>query len=271
VTTISKQLASDVSCPNTSEVYYEYRTTKARSGLPNLQCSPDGQYTYRSLYGYWTDTRDIIHSQGHTRDLAGLRVFSDCIVIDCDTEAEAVATDHLLTELGYGYEQWTTGNRGCHYHIPIHPMFGTDVVWSQRAWLKSVGLWEIIDTSIYREGGQIRTEGAIHEKTGKPKRILSRTKGRLLEVPMVKTPPLSPTVRGVVAGTPAATFDYHRNLLYPRYEGGRHGHMFILWQRGNDAGVDDETIKDDIRWWNDNLAHPPHSVRDLEFKLRGFG
>ena len=252
------------------EITYEYREDKIRTGSPILQSNPDRQYRYRSLYGYGADTASTINSNGHTRDLSGCVVYSDCLIIDCDTTEEAEAVLEIIKNLDIASELWTTGNRGCHIHIPIVPMQGTDVIWSQISWLRDIGVWELVDKSIYREGGQIRVPGAEHEKTGKIKEKLLDIEGEILEIPLRKSPPKPVASTTIVEGTKEAKAEYHRNLLYQRTEGNRHLHMFILWKRGRSAGYDDDTIRDDIRWWNDNMAVPSHPWHVVEQKLRSF-
>ena len=266
-TMISKQSVLDDSWRS---IKYEYRTEKYRRGSPLLLNNPVRQFRYRSLYGYGVDTVHSINTQGNTRGLTGQPLYSDCIVIDCDTSDEAEGTQVILNEEGLAYSRWMTGNRGCHFHIPIEPMWGTNVIWSQTCWLKDIGVWDIIDTSIYRANGQIRVPGAIHEKTGNPKVMVEEVKGIKPDVPELVAPPLPTVSTEVIEGTPEARNEYHRNLMYKRSEGGRHTHMFVLWNRGKSAGYDHEDIREDIRWWNDMMAQPSHTTSAVETKLRGF-
>ena len=267
-TTTSKQLDLTTSLPS---IMYEFRTNKYRVGAPVLLDAPDRQFRYRSLYGYGPDTVRGINARKNTRDLAGSPVYSDCLVIDCDTEAEATTVEDRLTELEIPFELWLTGNRGCHFHIAIEPMFGTDTIWSQVCWLRDIGIWDTIDTSIYRENGQIRVPGAVHEKTGRVKeRIREATSRVRIEVPLRKAPPMPPPSSQMEPGTPEAKNEYHRNLFYRRTEGGRHTHMFVLWNRGKAAGYSPADIRDDIRWWNDTFAEPSHTTTAVETKLRVF-
>ena len=267
-TTILKQSDLITSLPSTM---YEWRTDKYRMGAPVLLDTPDRQYRYRSLYGYGPDTIRGINARKNTRDLAGCPVYSDHIIIDCDTQGEATTVEARLTELEINFELWLTGNRGCHFHIAIDPMFGTHVIWSQVCWLKSIGIWDTIDTSIYREGGQIRVAGAIHEKTGKPKEMIrGADNDSRITIPKLVPPPMPVVSEQLEPGTPEARNEYHRNLFYKRSEGGRHTHMFVLWKRGVAAGYPLDDIRQDIRWWNDTFAQPSHTATAVETKLRGF-
>jgi hypothetical protein len=212
-----------------------------------------------------------INTRKHTRGLSGEPVYSDLLIIDCDTTDEATTVKERLVELDIPFELWLTGNRGCHFHIAIEPMWGTDVIWSQTSWLRRIGVWDVIDTSIYREGGQIRVPGAVHEKTGRTKELIEEAvSSELVVIPTLKSPPLPAVKQEIHDGTPEARFEYHRNLLYRRSEGGRHTHMFVLWNRGRAAGYDPEDIREDIRWWNETMATPSHTTTAVESKLRGF-
>ena len=252
------------------KINYEFRTNKIRYGSPNLLESPERQYTYRSLYGYDPEVTSMIKGNGHTRGLKSHPVYSDMIIIDCDTADEAVIVEKRLVELNIAFELWNTGNRGCHFHIDIEPMYGKDTIWSQICWLKEIGVWDAIDTSIYREGGQIRVPGAIHEKTGRKKEIVKTVVGEKPSIRIMVAPPIAPIRIDTKEGTQASKEEYQRNLRYYRSEGSRHMHMYILWKRGLEAGYDVDVIRDDIRRWNDERAEPPHDARMVEMKLQSF-
>ena len=263
-----KQFDLTTSLPS---ITYEWRENKIRPGAPILLADCDRQYRYRSLYAYGMDTANLIRARGNTRALSGCPVYSSELIIDCDTTEEATAVEARLSELEIPFELWLTGNRGCHFHIAINPMFGTNTIWSQVCWLRDIGIWDIIDTSIYRENGQIRVAGAVHEKTGRIKELVKHAdREDRIDIPVRITPPLPPVESQIEPGTPEARNEYHRNLFYKRNEGGRHTHMFVLWQRGRAAGYEPDDIRDDIRWWNDTFAQPSHTTGAVETKLRGF-
>ena len=257
-------------------IVYEYRTTTRRKGKPVLleedvpSMSGGLFHTFRSVYGYPEETADFIKKNGNTRGLKNKEIYSDVLLIDADTHDEYVATLEKLVNLEIGFQTYHTGNRGGHIHIPIVPMQGTKVIYSQKKWMKDVGIWELVDTSIYREGGQYRLIGATHRKTGLQKELIQEYTGELLEIPLVTPPPVAQEPVVVKEGTPEARMEYAVNLMTPKTEGSRHMHFYILYKRGLEAGFTPEEIFDDIRWYNETLCDPPHAISDLEKKFGGF-
>jgi Zn/Cd-binding protein ZinT len=114
----------------------EFRRKTHRFGTPELDASPKSDHTFQSVYGYPQDTVNKILSQGHTRDLKGLPVYSDYLYIDVDQDDNVDIVRQKLRVLGIKIMEYTTGNRGIHFHIPITRMEGTDVVYSQKVWLR---------------------------------------------------------------------------------------------------------------------------------------
>ena len=223
-----------------------------------------------STYGYPTSTAVFITDKGNTRGLKNKEIYSDVLLVDADTNDEYVAILEKLVNLGIEFNTYHTGNRGGHIHIPIVPMQGTRVIYSQKKWMKDVGIWELVDTSIYREGGQYRLIGATHRKTGLKKELIQEYRGELLEVPLVTPPPVAQETVVVREGTAEARIEYAVNLMTAKTEGSRHMHFYILYKRGLEAGLTPDEIFDDIRWYNETLCDPPHKVSDLEKKFCGF-
>ena len=193
------------------------------------------------------------------------------ILIDIDKSENVEKVKSLIDNLGIGYEIWTTGNRGCHIHIPIKPMLGVNVVYSQKHWLESVGLWALVDRSIYRPAGLFRAAGAVHSLTKKTKRMLSAHKGKLLEIRMLVPPPVTENNDWDLEETdPSRLFNFFMNLLACRDMGDRHTHMYILFKSGQSAGLPRDEIEDCIRWWNQTMTEMPHRDDAVERKLKGF-
>ena len=252
------------------EIRYEYRKDVVRIGKPELK--PDAiyeGYNFRSVYGYPEDTAQFITDNGNTKNLKGKSVYSDSVLIDVDKEEHVDPVKQILEDNDIPYEQYTTGNRGSHFHIPIIPMIGTHVISSQIQWLKAMRMWDLIDNTIYREGGQFRTVGATHKKTRKQKCLVYSVKGEPIKIPKFIPPPKPNIAYDVVEGSPEARQAFVTNLFAKRQQGQRHMHMYILWRSGLRAGHDPEHVKDLIRKWNDQ-QDTPHSPDAVEMKLRGY-
>jgi len=259
--------------------YNELRVAVSRPGPPQLEILGDERdwsakgYNFRSMYAYPTSVADSIRSSGNTKGLKGQPVVSTVLFLDADSDSDAVACQRLLRELGVLHFIYSTSNRGLHFHIPIRKMVGTDVIHSQITWLKNNGFWGVVDTSIYREGGQYRLIGATHQKTGGIKKEVGVIDGLTLEIPTVKTPIVTRMVSTRVADPedfPAERRDYFLNLTSHRDVGGRTPHFFILWKQGIRAGFSEECIAEDILWYNDNYCHPPHHEEYVKGKVWGF-
>lgn len=138
--------------------------------FPATECPSAG---FSSLYRITTETAEALNTSG----IAGYKgtVWSPGLWLDCDTEESAMETRARLTQLGLGFEVWSTGNRGMHFyverpHAPSHLLPQID-----REWVKSN--FSNIDTSIYSHLHLFRNPGAKHAKTGKPKLCLERISG----------------------------------------------------------------------------------------------
>lgn len=237
--------------------WMEVRKEITRPGPPELvPLSPkhDG-YQYRSVFAYGDEVAYSIRSSGNTRDLKTKPVYSDTLYIDVDSDNTVVqAVGDKLCERRVRFEYWTTGNRGAHFHIPIQPMCGIMVPYSQRMWVTEVMDGIEVDTSIYIATGQIRLPGAIHEKTGKNKRILESIRGNLLEIPMIEVK----TMQSKAPWERVATtkYSYIDNLTRPRGSGQRHRHIMIIVKEGIALEYSlDKILTDLIEWnraWNKN-------------------
>lgn len=258
---------------------YELRRSVLRVGPPRLEILKDDLsastkgYNFRSVFGYPPEVVESITANRHTKGLKGQPVYSNVLLIDADTDESARHCEVKLKELQIGFDVFDTGNRGLHFHVPIVEMVGTDVIHSQITWLKNQGLWDIVDTSIYREGGQYRLEGAVHKKTGRKKTKIRGFLGLTLEIPTVKTPAskrLIKKLNTVSEDLPTERQEYFLNLTSPRDVGGRTPHFYILWRQGLRAGLEPDEIMEDILWFNNHYCFPAHPEDYVLRKIGGF-
>jgi hypothetical protein len=249
---------------------YEWRTQVKRVGPPILAPSAPSGAQFRSVYAFPETTVRKITKQNSMKDLDGCMVTSDTVLIDVDKEENVGPARKILEKLGIVVHEYTTGNRGVHWHLPVEVMTGVNVIYSQKQWLKSVGLWSLIDTSIYRPAGQFRAIGATHSKTGRVKALVGMFGTTTLKIKLLLPPPVTASSSWLLEeGTPETVFAFYMNLLSYRGMGGRHPHIYILFKSGQKAGLDRGEIEECIHWWNNRMTEEPHSHRAVEQKLKG--
>jgi len=244
----------------------EYRKEVKRKGRPVVAASRPTEANFMSVYQYPQTTVDFINTNGNTKDLKGKPVISDMLYIDVDVQENIKPVLDLLESEGIRHFIYTTGNRGCHIHIPIERMEGTNIPYSQVEWLRDIGLLELVDSSIYREGGQIRAIGATHQKTGKLKELVETVEGAIPTIEIREQPPES-RWEGMDELDVEALLEYKLNLMEERGEGGRHQHIYIIYKQGLLAGLSETQIWEDITWWNDHMTRRPHSADMIDRKL----
>lgn len=249
---------------------YEWRTQVKRVGLPVLAEIAPPNAQFRSVYSFPEATTRKIIKQKSMKNLDGCMVSSDTVLIDVDKEENVAPARKILEALGIVVHEYTTGNRGVHWHLPVKTMTGVNVIYSQKQWLKSIGLWSLIDTSIYRPAGQFRAIGATHTKTGRLKALVSTFGTKALEIRLLLPPPVTVKPTWLLEeGTPETVFEFYMNLLSYRGMGGRHPHIYILFKSGQKAGLGRAELEECIHWWNNRMTEEPHSHRAVEQKLKG--
>jgi len=230
-------------------MYIEIRKTLKRRHDPILV--PNGSlppgYNFRSVYCYNQKTKEYIEQQKSTKHLRGVELYSDMLFIDVDGSDEDVQfVGNQLLDLGVCFQYWTTGNRGAHFHVPIEPMTSVFVPQSQSYWIRHHLDYNKIDISIYNSNGQIRLPGAIHQKTGKVKRLQEFIDGNKLQIPIIKTCIVKPS-KNVM---PATRSSYIYNLTRHKSSGKRHMHLMIIVKEGISLNYSLDHITKDCLWWN---------------------
>jgi hypothetical protein len=247
-------------------ILYETRESVARVGAPVLGDKNDNNY--RSFFGFPSSTQDLIKKQGHVKDLDGQELYCDEILVDVDDNSSIDATLAAIKKSGVKHTVYTTGNRGCHISIPIEPIQHRQLVYSVKQYVKSLGIWDYIDTSVFRAAGQFRAVGARHEKTGKHKSVLYEVEGNVPKLRIMAPPPLTHAKLDVNhEPTEQDKFQLYINMLAARGPGTRTPHFYILWRSCIRAGVSNPT--EIILWWNSRQSSP-HSDKYVINKIRGF-
>lgn len=155
------------------KVKYLYTATVKRFGAPVLVEDVKGRQGFQSVFGFPHETTLVIQKQGNTKDISHLPVYCDTLFIDFDDNPEAAGAFCAWLDIeGIAYEEFNSGNRSYHYHIPVEPVVGSWVPRSayELARKHAAGC----DLSIYRHTGLFRIEGTWHEK--QPGQLKARTK-----------------------------------------------------------------------------------------------
>jgi hypothetical protein len=140
---------------------------------------------FRSVYLYGQEAYNQIIEQQAVRNLSQFPVYSDTLFVDFDDgENSKDQFAKILETSGHGYDMYFSGKKGYHFHVPIEPMWGASVPYSQKMWVSSLGI-ESVDTSIYRHTGLFRLPGTIHQSTGKKKELIKSFEGRKVEIPII--------------------------------------------------------------------------------------
>lgn len=132
---------------------------------------------FGSLYAVTRDDAAAIQEAKTPAHFRGT-VWSRRLWLDLDSQEAAGAVRERLLAMKLDYVEYTTGNRGCHLgvlrdSIPSHLLPLQD-----KAWVKEHA--PEADMSIYWALHLFRLPGAIHEKTGKPKRQTAHIPGGAL-------------------------------------------------------------------------------------------
>jgi len=167
---------------NRSDVRFEFRSGKVRQGPPVYVSYRELLVLkgYQSQYGVLKKQADFNTQAGQTKGVT-YEVYCDTLLVDFDACVHrADFFDGVLCRAGIAFLRGVSGGRSDHFHIPIDPMFGTDVPYSCKAWILQNAPGA--DTSVYHRNGMFRLFGTIHEKTGRPKILTKTVQGQRLHI-----------------------------------------------------------------------------------------
>lgn len=258
----------------TPNYFVEHRRTVVRSGPPKYVPLADiDNYTgFRGVYAVTEAVAKHIAAQGHVGNLQGVPVYSDTLFVDFDSEAGVTEFAKTLSRLHVRFEMYATGRRGTHFHVPIVPMWGTNVPNSQLAWVEAnaTGEW---DRTIYRQASIIRLDGTWHEKNpGNRKQLsVSVISSNTLEIPLL--PPEAGQHTPVSKDADKTSTDFWAMIYTPKGSPGRNFRLYSIARTAAELGMEENTARKAAEWWAHNRAQPPLPV-DSEFTRiwrNGFG
>jgi hypothetical protein len=250
-------------------ILYEWRPKlqRRKNWPPVLSLEPVEGSCFRSVYGYPEETANLIKSNGHVGGLKGKVVQSSLLFVDVDEDENVEQVEKAIADLCVSFSKWTTGNRGAHFHIDTESITDSNLPYSQAEFIRNLGIDDLVDMSIYRHHSIFRVPGALHQDTGKPKTCLYQVDGEVLSIPIVEEP--EPEYSNTEHGDPESIRIFKKNLLQRRSVGGRHMHLYILFESGMRAGHDIDSMLDYLLWWNAQ-QRAPHPEEVVHKKWKGF-
>lgn len=198
-------------------------------------------FQFCSVYAVRAEDAEAIQAAGTAAGFKGI-VWSQRLWVDFDNHEAADKAEEFLRREGYDFVVYDTGGgRGRHIGVlrrarPSHLLPAQDRAYAA---LNFPGC----DLSLYWHLHLLRLPGAVHERTGRPKRLLSRHEGRELVLPPFtpKDVVLSDSPAPAVGPPRESIFkvwDVMSRLVPDAKEGDRHRHLLILARAlKNDAGV----------------------------------
>ena len=100
-------------------------------------------------------------------------MYDDELVLDCESKMEAALVKSRLIKEDWGYQEWSTGSRGTHFHIRVN---GLNALSDRERVMYRSKIIHIFGTDMAKKNGFIAIEGKPHFKTGKVKTLISEQK-----------------------------------------------------------------------------------------------
>lgn len=241
--------------------WIEVRSTIQRVGPPRLVPLADvGKYTgFRSVCAYDDETAELIREQGSTRFLRGRPVYADVLLVDFDNTDPSPFRNYLRSA-GLAFEEYDSGNRSAHFHIPLVPIFGAWVPEAMKRFMKEHG--PTADMSFYHPAGQYRLPGTYHAKRpGRCKTLIAKSDGQ----PLTLEPPLKhKELSFEFAENEDAEAQLFLLITQAKGEGHRSMHLWRIAATAAEAGRTFDEALEHMRFWNSRFAAVPHDDSVLQ-------
>lgn len=236
--------------------FVEIRSTVQRRGRPRfVPLTEVGRYRgFRSVFAYSSELVERIEAIGAMRNLRGESVYADTLFMDFDGHDPA-AFRLWLQSSGLGWEEYDSGNRSVHFHIPIEPVHAPWLPAAMKAWTRQHA--PTADTSFLHPAGQYRLPGTYHAKQpGRRKQLVQIGLGvpLVLERPAV-LPPLGP-----IDASDSSREQFYSMLLVSRGEGQRRPWLWQAATVGAEAGLSADEVLAGLLTWNTHLCQPAHDA-----------
>lgn len=213
---------------------------------------------FRSLYCFDESARDYFQQIGKIKGLKQFPVGGDELFIDIDND-EQLFKDTLekIKKAGYKFEAWESGGKGYHIILFHEFIFDKNLPFWQREWVKDRKITS--DLCIYEHGRLIRLPHTLHQKTGKPKKLLENSEGRFISLPIDRTPPKQELKAGRtqgegdvgLLGIMLQKFDFD-----PIYNGSRNNRIYALLRCYKEVGFSESSCEEFASLLNERLEEP---------------
>jgi len=247
-------------------IKYEYRSQLIRFGAPHLLPNGVAQSIvgFSSVYGFPEETATCITTIESIKGIQGLPLYSDTLYLDIDNSEFIPEVEAVLRNKGVGFSKYTTGNRGCHFHVPCEPVISPILPSIHKAFVEN--WFPGADLSLYKYSGIIRNVGTWHIKNpGRRKELLEEVPGKLLVLDIL--PPKNRSKTFLVyeeLDDTEADFQLGCMLLRNISEGKRNNTLFMMAFLAKTAGYDTEEATDIL--WGYNCSHVSPPIECQEFK-----
>lgn len=242
-------------------IYYEHRNGLVRMVSPILLPKDQAKSMpgFSSVFGYPESTAKIILDKGSSRDIGNLDLYCDELLLDFDSEDGIRDAREFLLMNHLAFQEYHTGNRGCHIHIPIEPISG----YGLPAWLKDYvsNVFPGADTSIFKPTGIFRNAGTWHTKNpGSRKELIAEFEGNRLIIPLKEI-----NVKFHHETEDVDAMELLSNLLFKRIKAGnRNNGVYNLVFLAKEAGMSYEEANTLIYNYNEIGVDPPLRSRELD-------
>jgi hypothetical protein len=249
--------------PSSPEMLHEHRAGLQRSSAVILLPFEEAieRPGYISVFSYPPETVTQIRETGTTAGLRGLPLSCKLVYLDVDdNDAAADAAEAKLQEMGLGYERYSSGNRGFHFHIPCEEIVRVDTPHRVKVWVQAN--FQGVDDSLYKTSGIIRTPGTFHhKKPGSRKTLVSSGTGKILDLLAAEVPAPVSYVSLDEDADAAAVLDWL--WMEPSFSGGRNREIYRRAFLCRLAGYDRDEAEGLLLNYNVHMVRPalsPHEV-----------
>lgn len=245
---------------------YEVTPTKAHllDFVPGT--SLDSYTGFRSICAYGAADVKAAQKAGTITALREVPHFCEHIFLDFDDNAEAAkeAVTWFFTN-GYTHTSYDSGGRSIHIEAPITPLYHKNAAYSIRKFSEQ---FVRVDTSYQHYAGLFRLPGTLHEKTGRPKVMLTHMDGGTLSIPLIDRPVSGLTFKkDKLAGDALIPYiGYYQTLIGScPSEGGRYKALLTQAFNFQELGFSIDTTEDLLAALNGTWNNPktPLEIRKI--------